>query len=121
MPAASVLVTQCMQHDFVAPIGRYDALPNLLHIGFEEALRLMGEVPDEGPVARFMRWTYGRPDAELKLVHIRDWHDAADPVQRRHLEQFGRHCLKDTPGAQFAFPVPPDSGKAVTLVDSPGL
>ena len=41
-------------------IGRYDPLPNLLHIGFEEA-----------------RWAYGRPDTQLRLVHIRDWHDAA--------------------------------------------
>ena len=121
MPVPAVLITQCLQHDFVAPIGRYDALPNLLHIGFEEARRLMGDAPDEGPVARVMRWAYGRLDAELKLVHIRDWHDASDPGQHQHLKQFGAHCLRDTPGAGFAFPVPPASGKAVTLIDSPGL
>lgn len=56
MSALAALITQCLQHDFVAPVGRYDALPNLLHIGFEEARRLMGENPDEGPVARVMRW-----------------------------------------------------------------
>ena len=105
--------------DFVAPIGRYDPLPNLLHIGFEEARRLMGDSPDEGPMARVMRWAYGRPDEDLKLVHIRDWHDASDPAQRDHLAQFGVHCLKDTPGAGFCFAVPRDSDKAVTLVDSP--
>ena len=121
MPATAVLITQCMQCDFVAPIGRYDPLPNLLHIGFEEARRLMGDTLDEGPVARVMRWAYGRPDAELKLVHIRDWHDASDPEQREHLAQFGAHCLRHTPGAAFAFPVPPESGKAVALIDSPGL
>jgi len=121
MPVPALLITQCLQYDFVAPIGRYDALPNLLHIGFEEARRLMGDAPDQGPVARFMRWAYGRPDAELKLVHIRDWHDASDPGQRQHLRQFGVHCVRDTPGAGFAFPVPAASGKAVTLVDSPGL
>lgn len=28
MPVPAVLITQCLQHDFVAPIGRYDTLPN---------------------------------------------------------------------------------------------
>jgi hypothetical protein len=96
MPATAVLITQCLQHDFVAPIGRYDTLPNLLHIGFEEARRLVGDAPDEGPVARVMRWAYGRPDAELKLVHIRDWHDASEPGQRRHLKQFGTLTPRST-------------------------
>ena len=81
----------------------------------------MGDAPDEGPMARVMRRAYGRPDTDPKLVHIRDWHDASDPGQRDHLAQFGAHCLKDTPGAGFAFPVPPHSHKAVTLFDSPGL
>ena len=121
MAANAVLITQCLQRDFVAPIGRYDPLPNLLHIGFEEAQRLMGDMPDEGPLARVMRWAYGSPDAELKLVHIRDWHDASDTEQRGHLAQFGSHCLRETPGAEFAFPVPAETDKAVTLIDSPGL
>ena len=38
----AVLITQCLQQDFVAPVGRYDRLPNLLHIGFGEARHLMG-------------------------------------------------------------------------------
>ena len=38
----AVLITQCLQQDFVAPVGRYDRLPNLLHIGFGEARQLMG-------------------------------------------------------------------------------
>jgi hypothetical protein len=33
-----------LQHDFVTPVGRYDRLPKLLHIGFEEARRLMGDL-----------------------------------------------------------------------------
>ena len=117
----AVLITQCLQHDFVAPVGRYDRLPNLLHIGFEEARRLMGETPAEGPVARVMRWAYQQPDAQLRLVHIRDWHDDRDPEQARHLAQFGAHCIKGTPGAAFAFAVPDSADKRVTLIDSPGL
>ena len=121
MNKPAVLITQCMQHDFVAPVGRYDSLPNLLHIGFEEARRLMGENPGQGPVARVMRWAYQQPDAQLKLVHIRDWHDARDPEQARHLAQFGAHCIKDTSGAAFAFDVANTAGKSVTVIDSPGL
>ena len=40
----AVLITQYLQHDFVTPVGRYDRLPKLLHIGFEEARRLMGDL-----------------------------------------------------------------------------
>ena len=116
MPAPAALITQCLQNDFVAPVGRYDALPNLLHIGFEEARRLMGEIPDEGPVARVMRWAQQQTDDQLKLVHIRDWHDATDSSQQQHLKQFGAHCIKGTRGAAFAFSESGESRKAVTIV-----
>ena len=33
MPVPAVLITQCLQHDFVAPIGRYDTLPELGGVG----------------------------------------------------------------------------------------
>jgi len=46
----SVLITICLQNDFVMPIGKYDNLPNLLHVGYEESIRLMGLIPKEGPV-----------------------------------------------------------------------
>jgi nicotinamidase-related amidase len=121
MPAPAALITQCLQHDFVAPVGRYDALPNRLHIGFEEARRLMGDHPDEGPVARVMRWAQQQPDAQLKLVHIRDWHDSADPAQQQHLAQFGEHCIQGTHGARFAFPESDSTRKAATIINSPGL
>ncbi|HEX4281841.1 MAG TPA: hypothetical protein VHZ27_13830, partial [Solirubrobacteraceae bacterium] len=29
---ATVLITQCLQRDFVDPIGPHDPLPNLLHV-----------------------------------------------------------------------------------------
>ena len=51
---AGILFTQCLQNDFVAPIGKYDPLPNLLHVGYSEAKRLIGEKPDEGPVSTVM-------------------------------------------------------------------
>ena len=95
----SILITQCLQNDFVKPIGPHDPLPNLLHVGLDEARRLMGEDPAKGPVARVMRWAYELPSDDLKVIHIRDWHDPEDPRQRDHLRQFGPHCLQGTPGA----------------------
>ncbi|MCA9682743.1 MAG: isochorismatase family protein [Myxococcales bacterium] len=115
MPA--VLLTQSIQNDMVAPIGRFDPIPNKLHVGHAEALRLMGENPAEGPVARTMRWAQRQPDAALRLIHIRDWHDPSDPSQRSHLELFGEHCLQHSEGAAFAFPHDPGD-KNVAVVDS---
>jgi hypothetical protein len=39
---STVLITQCLQRDFVDPIGPHDPLPNLLHVGYSEAARLLG-------------------------------------------------------------------------------
>lgn len=117
----ALLITQCLQNDFVKPIQRHESLPNALHIGPEEARRLMGEIPSEGPVARIMEWAYGLPDETLKLIHLRDWHDSLDLKQMDHLTHFGLHCEADTPGAAFAFPVPENHGKAVGIVNTPTL
>ena len=114
---SAILFTQCLQHDFVRPLERFESLPNRLHIGFSESLRLMGERPSQGPVARVMTWAYERPVEELTIVHLRDWHDRSDPSQREHLERFGDHCLKDTPGADFVFFNGEDRG-AVHVVNS---
>lgn len=121
MSVPALLLTESLQQDFVKPLGRFEPLPNLLHIGADEARRLMGEDPADGPVARVMRWAYGLPDERLRLVHVRDWHDAGDPGQASHLAQFGPHCLKGTPGAEFAFTVPTGHAKDVAVVDCPTL
>ena len=99
MPQA-LLLTQCLQNDFVKPVARHERLPNLLHIGYEEALRLMGDNPAEGPVARVMQWAYAQPDEALKLIHIRDWHDAMD------LRQMGCEYVQSF---MFGAPVPGDA------------
>ena len=49
---ATVLITQCLQRDFVDPIGPHDPLPNLLHVGYSEATRLLGPEPAAGPLAQ---------------------------------------------------------------------
>lgn len=98
-----ILITQCLQNDFVRPIRAFDALPNLLHIGFGESLRLMGEDPAEGPVAQIMNWAHAQSDKKLEIIHIRDWHNAQEERQKAHLDYFGAHCLQNSIGAQFAF------------------
>ena len=47
----TVLITQCLQRDFVDPIGPYDPLPKLLRVGYSEAARLLGPEPSAGPMA----------------------------------------------------------------------
>jgi|CXWL01.1.fsa_nt_gi protein-tyrosine phosphatase/nicotinamidase-related amidase len=116
--AQSLLLTQCLQNDFVKPIGRYEPLPNRLHVGFAESLRLMGAQPAEGPVARVMKWAHARTDHELRLIHVRDWHDPREQVVQDHFKIFGEHCVQNTAGADFSFARPEDQGKDVTYIDS---
>jgi nicotinamidase-related amidase len=98
---ATVLITQCLQRDFVDPIGPHDPLPNLLHVGYSEAARLLGPEPPAGPMAQLIGWARGLAPDAIDLIHIRDWHDPGDPAQREHLERFGAHCLQGSAGAQL--------------------
>ena len=120
MSDRAILITQCLQKDFVKPLGRYDPLPNHLHVGYEESQRLMGENPEDGLVALTMQWAYRQPEDVLTIIHIRDWHDPADPFQKEHFRQFGDHCVAGGEGAQFVF-TPADPDRLVHIVDSPGL
>ena len=95
----TVLVTECLQRDFVDPIGPHDPLPNELHVGHTEAVRLLGEDPSVGPLAQLMDWAQLAPPEDIEIVHVRDWHDAGDPAQRDHLSTFGEHCVQGTRGA----------------------
>lgn len=97
----SILITQCMQRDFIDPLPPHQPLPNALHVGREEAQRLLGADPSRGPMAQLMHWAREQPDDDLCVIHIRDWHDRDDPKQRHHLDQFGEHCIENTPGAEL--------------------
>lgn len=97
----SLLITQCLQNDFVKPVPSGHSLPNLLHIGHEESLRLIGEDALNGPVGIFMKWA--NDAGNVDVIHIRDWHDPDNAAHRKHLHQFGNHCLQNTPGADFVF------------------
>lgn len=102
----SVLITQCLQHDFVGPRGPHEPLPNKLHVGSVESRRLLGEDPARGPVAQLLAWARGLSPDALAILHVRDWHDDRDERQREHLERFGAHCVRGTPGAEFVFGMP---------------
>jgi protein-tyrosine phosphatase/nicotinamidase-related amidase len=115
----AILITQCLQNDFVQPLEKYDPLPNSLHVGYREALRLVGERPADGPVSLLMRWAYEQQD--LKIIHIRDWHDASDPAQQEHLKQFGDHCLQNTKGADFIFSDYIGANNKAAVVNASGL
>lgn len=100
-----VLITQCLQRDFVDLVAAHAPLPNLLHVGREEALRLLGPDPAAGPVAQLMAWARAQQPGALRIIHVRDWHDPADPRQKDHLQTFGPHCLKGERGAEFVGPI----------------
>jgi protein-tyrosine phosphatase/nicotinamidase-related amidase len=115
----NLLLTDCLQRDFVGPIGRFQSLPNALHVGHEESRRLLGPDPAQGPVSALTAWAHARPDDELRVIHVRDWHDASVPAQREHLARFGQHCIAGTPGAEFVFRTDDvASGKQVEIVDA---
>ena len=67
-----------------------------------------------------MRCAYGLPSDDLAIVHIRDGHDPDDDSQADHFRQFGPHCIKGTPGAEYAFEVP-EGERPVHEIESPGL
>jgi nicotinamidase-related amidase len=117
-----LLFSECLQNDFVAPMKAGAPLPNELHIGRAESRRLLGD-PDgpwaeEGPLARFLLAFRAGAGPEHASVHIRDWHDPADPATRAHLDHFGSHCLRGTPGADFVAPLAPLAGGQGIVVDS---
>src|SRR6516164_1102809 len=98
---ATVLITQCLQRDFADPIGPHDPLPNLLHVGYSEAARLLGPEPQTGALAQLIDWARSLATDAIDLIHIRDWHDPDDPAQREHLERFGAHCIQGSSGARL--------------------
>ncbi len=117
----AILFTQCLQNDFVQLLEKHDPLPNLLHVGYEESRRLLGERVEEGPVHAAVRWAYSQEPERLTIVHIRDWHSPQAPDQAEHLRQFGPHCLQGTRGAEFVFQPAVRAGHPDHVVDASGL
>ena len=87
--------------DFVDPIAPGDPLPQPLHVGYSEAMRLLGPDPSVGPLAQLIDWVHDLSSEQIDLIHIRDWHDPDDAAQREHLRRFGAHCLQGSAGARL--------------------
>lgn len=117
----SILITQCLQNDFVQLLDKYDPLPNLLHVGYEEVRRLQGEKMEDSPINRVIQWAYQTPDDQLEIIHIRDWHNNQDLIQKEHLKQFGEHCIMNTKGAEFVFSSKITPNRKHTILNATGL
>jgi nicotinamidase-related amidase len=118
----SLLFTECLQNDFVAPLPPGAPLPNALHIGRAESRRLLGD-PEadwatEGPLARFLTAWAAAATADQLAIHIRDWHDPQEPATRAHLDHFGPHCVRGSEGARFVPPLERTLGQAARVVES---
>jgi len=117
----SLLICECLQNDFIAPIAAGQPLPNKLHIGRDESLRIVGADPAQGPLVRTL--TACAAAEHVRIVHVRDWHDPDDPRQQAELDFFGPHCIMGTPGAQFVDAVEAfsrDRGRSA-VVDATGI
>lgn len=103
----SVLITLDLVQDFIGEVPEGHPRPRV-HIGEAEARRILGERPEDGPLARFLRACHERAWRGFKIVHLRDWHTPNDPEFAR----YGRHCVEGSPGASFVwepwFPVRED-------------
>lgn len=99
----NILITVCLANDMVAPIKKYESPPHKLHIGYYETVRLLGEEISKGPLINFLKSCYKTSSKKLDIIHIRDWHNADDPEQKRELEIYGSHCMAGTWGAKFVW------------------
>lgn len=117
----SLLICECLQNDFIAPIPPGQPPPNKLHIGREEALRIVGADPAQGPLVKALSACAAAE--QVRIVHIRDWHDPDDPRQQPELEFFGPHCIMGSHGAKFVDTVEAfsrDRGRSA-IVDATGI
>jgi len=64
-----------------------------------------------------MKWTNSIDEEQINVIHIRDWHDPSENSQASHLKEFGKHCIRNSKGADFVFPC---NGKEI-VIDSVGL
>lgn len=109
----SILITQCVQNDFVRPLADGEALPNLVHIGRMEAERL------HAPLADFLTLAHAVDPEQLAIIHVGDAHDPKKHAA--HFDLFRAHCIAGSGGAQFVDPIPAmAAGRAHTHTVSAG-
>lgn len=96
----ALLISQCVQNDFVRPLAPGEPLPNLVHVGRLEAERLCGPA---GALTRFLRLAHETDPDRLGIIHVVDRHD---PVRHaEHFALFRPHCVIGSEGARLVDPV----------------
>lgn len=96
----ALLLTQCVQNDFVRPLAEGEPLPNLVHVGRLEAERLCGPA---GALVRFLEAAHAADPGDLAIVHVVDRHDPARDAE--HFALFRPHCVIGTEGARLVDPI----------------
>jgi hypothetical protein len=96
-----LLLTQCLQVDFLRPLERGEPLPNLVHVGALEADRLTGP---NGALPDFLRAVHKSDPADIGIIHIIDQHDPEK--HQAHFDLFKPHCIAGTQGEGFVEPLP---------------
>ena len=92
----AILITQCLQNDFIRPLDDGEPIPNLVHVGTLESARLAGR---NGTLVPFLERAHGIDPAQLAIVHIVDDHD---PVEHAaHFDLFRPHCISGSEGARL--------------------
>lgn len=89
----AILFTQCLQEDNLRLLNQDEDLPNLVHVGFSEALRVRNELD------KFLICAHSTSPDTLTIYHITEQHDAARDAQ--HLARFKDHCIAGTFGARL--------------------
>ena len=82
---------------------------------------VVGPDPAKGPLVRALSACAAAD--HLRIVHVRDWHDADDPRQKPELGFFGPHCLMGSWGARFVDAIESfsrDRGRSA-VVDATGI
>ena len=101
-----VLTTSCA-NDFISPDERF--VHNRVHVGREEAFRLLGKDENygNGPLPLFLKQARAaqREGKQTDLLFCEDQHDPNDPHQQSELLRYGHHSIIETEGAQLVEPV----------------
>eukprot|EP00002_Diphylleia_rotans_P024164 TRINITY_DN4764_c0_g1_i1.p1 TRINITY_DN4764_c0_g1~~TRINITY_DN4764_c0_g1_i1.p1 ORF type:complete len:281 (+),score=64.02 TRINITY_DN4764_c0_g1_i1:63-905(+) len=113
---ANVLITQCIQQDFVGLAKNpNEPIVNQLHIGETNAKELKDRV---SPFMSAIR----KKKSDVVILHIVDHHDRNDRSQDEHLLIFGDHCINPE-GQALAFDLQDDNidGNREILIKAKGL
>jgi hypothetical protein len=96
---ATVLITQCFQRDFVDPIGLHDPLPNLLHVGYAEATRLLGPEPAAGLLAQLVDGlTALARTRSTSSTSVTGMTPTTPPITTTRSDSALTHCIKGSNG-----------------------